>query len=66
MKKASPLYPINLPQCEAIRLNVYANDKPDTSKQCIKTAKYRVGDNCFCSSHAGVAALSILMYEPKS
>lgn len=61
MIKAEPLYPTNLPQCEAMRENVYANDKPDTDKQCSKSARYRVGEHCFCTSHAGIAALSILM-----
>jgi hypothetical protein len=53
-----------------MRENKYANDTPETDFRCTKTARFRVGDDNFCSSHAGMAALNLLMmierYPPPS
>lgn len=61
MKKAEFLYPLDMPRCESIRQTPYANDKPDTDKQCKWSARYKIDDHHYCSKHAGVAALQILL-----
>jgi len=63
MIKAHILYPTNMPQCQAQREGGYANDTPNTDKRCKWSARYKIDDHYFCSKHAGVAALSILLKE---
>lgn len=63
MKKAEPLFPDNMPQCEAVRTNIYANDTLDTNRRCTKAARYRVLNKCYCLRHAEIAALNILMKQ---
>ncbi len=61
MTRAEHLYPTELPQCEAIREGKYDNDTPETDKQCKWNARYKIDEHFFCSKHAGVAALQILL-----
>lgn len=65
MKKAEPLFPDEMPQCQAMRVNVYANDTPDTDRRCTKAARYRVMDKCYCLRHAEIAALNILLKQER-
>lgn len=55
------LYPLDLPQCEARREGHYANDTSETDKRCKWSARYEIDGHKFCSKHAGVAALQILL-----
>jgi hypothetical protein len=59
--RAEFLYPVDLPQCEARRENKYLNDTVDTNFQCKWSARYTIDGHYFCSKHAGVAALQILL-----
>lgn len=59
--RATALYPLNLPQCAAQREAKYANDTPGTDKRCTWSARYEIDGHSFCSKHAGVAALQILL-----
>ncbi len=63
MRIAENLFPDNMPQCEAKRTNIYANDTPDTDKRCTKSARFKVGGKCYCLRHAEIAALSILLIK---
>jgi len=57
------LYPLNLPQCEVQREGKYANDTKNTDKQCKWVSRYKIDGHYFCSKHAGIAALQILLRE---
>jgi hypothetical protein len=63
MPKAECLHPIDRPQCEAQRETKYRNDTKDTDKQCKGSSRYKIDGHYFCSKHAGVAALQILLRE---
>lgn len=63
MTTAEHLHPVEMPRCDATRDTAYANDTDDTDKQCKHTARYRIDDHCFCTKHAGQAALQILLRE---
>lgn len=54
-----------LGQCQAQRQGRYANDRKDTDKRCVHTAKYEIEGRRLCEKHAEVAALRILL-EAKS
>ena len=62
--RAEYLHPLNLPQCEVQRETRYANDTQDTDKRCKWGARYKIDGHFFCSKHAGVAALQILLRQP--
>ena len=66
MKQAQRLVPKTpeLPQCEAGRVTNYANDTAKTDRQCKRRAKYRLPSGLYCTKHAGVAALALLLGEP--
>ena len=49
--------------CSALRLGKYANDRPDTDKQCTRRARFRVDGRLYCLRHAEIAALNILLKE---
>jgi hypothetical protein len=50
-----------LPQCEAGRVTKYHNDRPDTDRRCKGRARYKVAAASYCTRHAGVVALRILL-----
>jgi hypothetical protein len=52
-----------MPRCQALRMNTYFTDKPDTDKQCSHRSKYRVGNRFYCMRHAEIKALHLLMFE---
>lgn len=60
-----PLIPVELPQCEAERTHPYHNDTSDTDKHCKNRAKYVVGGKNLCRTHAGPAALQVLLRSGK-
>lgn len=60
-----PAETIETPQCEAVRTSPYANDKPDTDRQCKWSSRYIVGGRYLCSKHAGQEALRILLRAPE-
>lgn len=64
-KIAETINPLVLPRCDAGRDTPYASDGEGTEYRCNFTARYRVGDGNFCTRHAGVAALAILMQTDK-
>lgn len=47
------------PQCEAIRKTPYANDKPDTDRQCSWASLYCINGKYLCSKHAGAELLRL-------
>lgn len=65
MTRAQRLLPPlpSLPQCEAGRVTVYANDTARTDRQCRRRAKFRLDGKSLCTKHAGVTALAILLGE---
>ncbi len=50
-----------LPRCEAIRETVYANDTPDTNKQCERKAIVEIDNKKLCMQHAGPIAVRKLI-----
>jgi len=53
--------PDDLPQCEAMRQSPYANDTPETDRQCKWAARYEIDGHYYCSKHAGQVALQKLL-----
>lgn len=52
---------IDLPQCDATRRIVYSNDTPETDKRCLRRAKFKMGDENYCTRHAEILALQTLL-----
>ena len=50
-----------LPQCEVQRKGVYANDTPQTDKQCNFRGIFVIDGANLCRRHAGIIALDILL-----
>lgn len=65
LRAPAPPKPVNLPQCDAIRQERYANDRPETDRRCRNTASIAISGKNYCRKHAGVVALSILLNEGK-
>lgn len=65
MKRAASLIPEihTMPQCMAQRTGNYMNDRLDTDRQCRHHAKFMVDGKFYCTKHAGVVALKILISE---
>ena len=53
----------DLPQCGATRSNNYANDTPETDRQCKRRGIVEIDGRYLCQTHAGVVALRILLGE---
>jgi hypothetical protein len=50
-----------LPQCEALRVNRYFNDKKNTDYRCVVRAKYKIHGQYLCAKHAAPLALELLL-----
>lgn len=61
--KVRVLYPVTVPNCEAIRETPYANDTPETDKRCHHLAKYEIDGKKLCQKHAQAVALHLLLSE---
>ena len=59
--RAKILYPLDMPRCEAQRQTPYDNDTKNTDFQCKWSARYQIDGHNFCSKHAGVAALQLML-----
>lgn len=62
---AAPLFPVDLPQCEAMRASSYASDHAKTDRQCTHGARYSILGKNLCTKHAGSAALQIFLTAEK-
>jgi len=58
IKRLSPKVPRNFPQCQAMRVSTYQEDK-----RCLTKAKYLLDNKYYCTRHAMVKALNILLDE---
>lgn len=61
LRAPAPPKPLNLPQCDAIRKERYANDRPETDRRCRNTASIAIGGRNYCRKHAGAVALDFLL-----
>lgn len=50
-------------QCQATRTASYYNDTPTTDKRCQLSARFELAGGHYCSKHAGVVALRVLLGE---
>ncbi|WP_174874211.1 hypothetical protein [Vogesella oryzae] len=50
-------------QCQATRAYSYYNDTPTTDKRCQLSARFELAGAHYCSKHAGVVALRVLLGE---
>lgn len=53
--------PPKLPQCDAIRKERYANDRPETDRRCRNAASFAIAGKNYCRKHAGAVALDLLL-----
>ena len=53
------------PRCEAQRTNSYANDTPNTDRQCSHSSRVLIGGRHLCLRHAEIEALKYLMENGK-